>query len=382
MKGAGLIAVVAGMLLTAEAAVIHLSGTIVNQHELPMTGLVVELLDAGMVDTTDTAGTFLFVADDIVGSRPLRALREAPPRVAGGQLIVPVPSPARRLVVALYDLEGAVIDRQRREPPGNGWLRVPLVLPARASSMLILEIRCGEDRARFMLLNHRSTCGAVLRSLDGGEASGSAPAKTRASVDRLAVSRRDSLEALVDVDDYVDELSLVMDFVPREVIEIAMAEVGRGPGEVGEDLDHEPHDLGQYLDTRNGRYEAWCSEFVSWAYRAGGYPLSSRWEPDWMLGGSTSLRTWYRNRGRWVSHEEPGWDTFVPAPGDYVRYDNAYGGHSGLVRYVSEDGGTLYTVEGNVGNSVRSLGKTRWRDYDVRHIDGFGRMSGFLKPVP
>jgi hypothetical protein len=101
-----------------------------------------------------------------------------------------------------------------------------------------------------------------------------------------------------------------------------------------------------------------------------------------MLGGSTSLRSWYERRGRWVSHEGAGWDTFVPAPGDYVRYDNAYGGHSGLVRYVSEDGGTLYTVEGNVGNSVRSLSKTRWRDYEVRHIDGFGRMSGFLEPVP
>ena len=37
------------------------------------------------------------------------------------------------------------------------------------------------------------------------------------------------------------------------------------------------------------------------------------------------------------------WETFVPAPGDYVRYDNAYGGHSGLVRYVSEDDETLYT---------------------------------------
>lgn len=83
-----------------------------------------------------------------------------------------------------------------------------------------------------------------------------------------------------------------------------------------------------------------------------------------------------------MSHEEAEWDTFVPAPGDYVRYDNAYGGHSGLVRYVSEDGGTLHTVEGNVGNSVRSLSKTRWRDYDARHIDGFGRMSGFLEPVP
>ncbi|MBD3345041.1 MAG: CHAP domain-containing protein [Chitinivibrionales bacterium] len=146
------------------------------------------------------------------------------------------------------------------------------------------------------------------------------------------------------------------------------------PGPIVEFLDKTgdgPHD-----------YEAWCSEFVCWAYKASGYPLETS-SGGWMIGGSSSLRAWFEARDRWVSHTSADWNTFVPATGDYIRYDynNGAGGHSAIVRDVSADEDTLYTVEGNCGNKVRTYAKTQWRDFSVREIDGFGRMSGFVATV-
>jgi hypothetical protein len=55
-----------------------------------------------------------------------------------------------------------------------------------------------------------------------------------------------------------------------EMMSIAIYEEGRWPDDVGKDLGRHPYDLGRYLDPG----QAWCSEFVSWAYQAAGYPLT------------------------------------------------------------------------------------------------------------
>ncbi|MGD8780203.1 MAG: PKD domain-containing protein [Ignavibacteria bacterium] len=146
----------------------------------------------------------------------------------------------------------------------------------------------------------------------------------------------------------------------QEIVDVAMKELGRGPNEVGKDVSYYPYNIDLYLDTD----EAWCSEFVSWCYKVGGCPFTG----NWMISGSKSLRSWFRSLRDFVDRSHLEWNTFEPAAGDYIRYENSGGGHSGIVRYVSND--TLYTVEGNVSNSVVLRARANWRNYD--NIDGIG----------
>lgn len=147
------------------------------------------------------------------------------------------------------------------------------------------------------------------------------------------------------------------------IVSIALAEIGRGPQEVGRDMDSLPT-LGRFL--RPG--EAWCSEFVSWSYQAAGSPFDGGDSGGMMLRSSTQIKNWFKARGRFVSRSSPEWVTFVPRPGDYIRYDNYSGGHSGIVRSVAGD--TLYTVEGNIENQVVLRVIENWREKS--DIDGFG----------
>jgi hypothetical protein len=149
------------------------------------------------------------------------------------------------------------------------------------------------------------------------------------------------------------------------IVSIAVAEEGRGPDDVGKDLNTYPYDLGRYL----GANEAWCSEFVSWVYKVAGVPFTGGSEGGWMLSGNTGVKQWFERDSKWMGNGDPGWDAFKPAPGDFMRLDTSSGGHSALVREVS--GSTLYTVEGNVSNRVMLR---RYDNYKSNSsIDGFGR---------
>ncbi len=149
----------------------------------------------------------------------------------------------------------------------------------------------------------------------------------------------------------------------ENVARVALAEEGRGPGEVGKDLNQPPYALGKYL----GIEEAWCSEFACWTYKVAGVPLSTN-ESRWLLRNSTRLKRWFKSNRTFLSPEDAYWDTHTPQPGDYIRYNNRSGGHSGLV--VGSEGQTLYTVEGNIKNRVA---RNRIRDWRLwTDIDGIG----------
>ncbi len=160
-----------------------------------------------------------------------------------------------------------------------------------------------------------------------------------------------------------------------QIVALAVAEENRGPSAVGQDLTGYPGKLSSYLSAG----EAWCSEFVSWVYKAAGYPLSGGSQGGWMIKDSVSLRTWFQKQSEWVAKGSASWSTFTPEPGDFIRYNNSSGGHSGMVREVS--GTTLLTVEGNVNNKVMLLKLQSWRS--VSSIDGIGRRKlGCTVPPP
>jgi hypothetical protein len=149
----------------------------------------------------------------------------------------------------------------------------------------------------------------------------------------------------------------------NRVAAIARAQLGRGPLHVGSERDTFPFDLGRRL--RPG--EAWCSEFVSWAYVSAGRPLVGG-RDGWMIKNSRGLRAWFRTHSFFVGRDDPFWEIAAPSPGDYIRYHNDKGGHSGLV--YAADSATMRTIEGNVRNRVVMKTLTNWRQRE--DIDGIG----------
>ena len=160
---------------------------------------------------------------------------------------------------------------------------------------------------------------------------------------------------------------------PRQrIVTIAAAQDRRGPREVGRDLVAYPFALGRYLD----RGEWWCTDFVSWVYRAAGLSLSGGAEDGWLIGNNFALRAWFVRHKRWIANGGIDWSAYAPQPGDYLRFHTERGGHSAIVHHV--EGDTLYTVEGNVGDRVRLRRYERYKRH--RLIDGFGTIAA--EPAP
>lgn len=360
-----------------------LTGTIVNQAGFPMKGLVVSLATAGATDTTNDSGAFALQGLTAVAA--VRPSRPAAPSVDVNGWDVTVvgverPIPMR---VTLFDLRGARLapasmhrlapGRSTHSLLGNG-------PPPSGAAVVVAEVHVGNDITRFRIASagERAAAQRIGEPRRQVMALGHGPAAP-GPLDQLVIVHRDEPQATIDIDRFGVVLDIELDLIPWEALEIAVLENGRYPDEVGHDLVAYPFDLTRYLDrTGDGEhdYEAWCSEFVSWAYRAGGYPLSGGWEVSWMLGGSKTLRTWFRTYAEFVDRNHTDWEGFVPRPGDYVRYETSGGGHSGLVLRCSGD--TLYTVEGNVSNRVRLRGIVNWQHYQsgTTYIDGIGRRSG------
>lgn len=151
------------------------------------------------------------------------------------------------------------------------------------------------------------------------------------------------------------------------IVHLATAEAGRELETVGKSLIGDPGRLSQYV--RAGGL--WCSDFVSWVYRAAGVPFTGGTQGGWLLGNNVMIRGWFQRRGLWVQRGTPEYESFTPRPGDYVRLHGNRWGHSAIVRYVI--GTTLYLVEGNAGHRVRL---TSYRNFRGRErIDGFGILT-------
>ena len=93
----------------------------------------------------------------------------------------------------------------------------------------------------------------------------------------LSFVRRGDAEFEMFKAELVDDINVRLDLVLCEVIDLAVKKEGRYPDEVGKDLKTYPYANSYYLQkTGSGvhDYEAWCSEFVSWVYKAAGYELS------------------------------------------------------------------------------------------------------------
>lgn len=149
------------------------------------------------------------------------------------------------------------------------------------------------------------------------------------------------------------------------IVETALAEHGHTLAEVGAMRVLPPGPLSQWVSGT-----LWCSDFVSWVYRAAGVPFTGGYGDGggWHLTSNTTIRAWYQRHDAWIDRSAPEWSSFRPRPGDYVRISTSRWGHSGIVRYVV--GGTLHTIEGNADGHVITTHYGGYRAHE--RIDGFG----------
>ena len=157
----------------------------------------------------------------------------------------------------------------------------------------------------------------------------------------------------------------------QRIADLAVSMQGCHADEVGTNVTAWPFTLARYL-RKNGPgphdYQPWCSEFVCWTYAAAGWPLAPRKRDRWMLTDNTQLRAWFVKHRRFVSKDDPAWRSLIPQPGDYVRFNNARGGHSAIVQSVS--GPDLNIVSGDSRNQVRL--DTVKDFHDSKNIEGIG----------
>lgn len=345
---------------------LELSGTVINQAGRPVPGLAVTLPGPGLTDSTDDNGEFRFMAVGATARLATGRRIGSPVRLSRDGLTVSL-GRSQRVTVTLYDLRGArhATGLERVLPRGVHtipWRRIA----ADAHSLAVASVTIAGRSYRLRLSPFGGSASGTVR--EAPAAAGVLPLHKARASEPMEIRRRDSIEATVDVPIDQGEITIIIDLLPYEILEIAVPEEGRNAEEVGMDREEYPFVLAEYYNGRGG----WCSEFVSWAYLAAGYPFTGGYEGGWMLGGSVSIREWFRENARFATRSNSDWQTFVPSPGDYIRYDNEYGGHSGIVRYVSGD--DLYTVEGNVNDRVMLRRIRDWRGRS--DIDGFGMRSG------
>lgn len=138
--------------------------------------------------------------------------------------------------------------------------------------------------------------------------------------------------------------SAASNWAAKEVVRVAQSQVGYR--ESGKNVTK----YGSWY----GAHAPWCAIFVSWCVDKADDNLGTR-----MLGnivpktaGATSSRNYFSSRGRYYKRSS-GYD---PKPGDFIYFNwqspSGKPQHIGIV--VSADSKTVYTVEGNASDRVKS----------------------------
>ena len=149
----------------------------------------------------------------------------------------------------------------------------------------------------------------------------------------------------------------------------AVGNLGSGQGAdavrwaMGREGISESNNPGAVRAISRGRWQPWCADFVSQAYKnsPGGSPFGHQSSVAGILG-------WGRNNGRFFGAGAASQNPGVLRPGDIATWKSNGKSHVGLVTGINENG-TFNTIEGNTGDAVR------------RRTHSFGRgLTGFVRP--
>lgn len=154
----------------------------------------------------------------------------------------------------------------------------------------------------------------------------------------------------------------------EDIVGVAEGQVGysekyrEGGADIGPDKDG---GYTKYGAAYNNPYAPWCTYFILWCAREAEIPNSVICASG-ACGNPDIMVNWFKNTDSWHGRE------YIPVRGDIVFFDtNGRGGadHAGIVRGVSEDCETIYTIEGNCGGR---FGYTTAREIRRENILGYG----------
>lgn len=341
----------------------NLSGTVKNQADFRVIGLIVNLMEAGYTDTTDSSGAFEVIGD--ATSIASKYKKESSiPRFTGTQFIVPVTSSKQPVSVEMYNLKGSKITTVFNNVLPVGEHSIPLMsnrMNNISQSVLIAVVRCGSDMTKFRLVKAGNQ-GFMVHQFAGGVSDHSkilaAASHPLPVLDSLQFKRcltvegveEEFIEFTIPIENLEDEFKVTLDLIPYEAIEWGMTQDGRSNETVGQELGKPgsgiyPYEFQTYY---NG---AWCSEFYSYCMRIGGCPLGndegSETRPNWLLLGWDRLITWFENNAEYVKRSEIDAQNYVPNPGDFIQMNE----HTAMVRYIASDDDVV-CLDGNWGDKV------------------------------
>lgn len=132
---------------------------------------------------------------------------------------------------------------------------------------------------------------------------------------------------------------------------------------LGKEGISESNNPGAVRGFSNGRWQPWCADFVSQAYKnsPGGSPFGHQSSVAGILG-------WGRQNNRFFNASSAASNPGMLRPGDIATWKSNGKSHVGLVTGVNKNG-TFNTIEGNSGDAVR------------RRTHSFGKgLTGFVRP--
>ena len=117
------------------------------------------------------------------------------------------------------------------------------------------------------------------------------------------------------------------------------------------------------------KYGAWCACFVTWCAKKGNVLNKAIPQYAWVLSG----KAWYKARGRFIDVKS----SYVPKKGDVIFFHEpgsptSIGNHTGFVEAYNPATKTIYTIEGNIHDSVDCDIHGRYDAY----VTGFGVNGG------
>ena len=146
----------------------------------------------------------------------------------------------------------------------------------------------------------------------------------------------------------------------QNAVELAKSQIGvRENGSSNDSIDVRKYKNG----ARNSN--AWCGSFVSWCYGSGQNSNNSD-----TFGFDESTQS-IKNKAIRAGHYASVKSDYVPQVGDVAVWSySSSTGHVGIVSKVYADG-SFETIEGNCGNKVQSVRRTR----NTENLNGFVKMN-------
>lgn len=134
----------------------------------------------------------------------------------------------------------------------------------------------------------------------------------------------------------VNPSSIVGNGVTQNAVRIALSQIGSNETD------------GSYLKYSQGRREAWCADFASWAYEKanGKCPWGYRDKQGSYKASVEEIKDWAGKNKRLVAPHR----TNVLKPGDMVLFGQNGGSHIAIITKVDAKG--IHTIEGNTSDRV------------------------------